>query len=389
LPQLIIGVLIIAGIIWLLGVVLAFVLKLIAFTAVNFFAMIDMLFGSWRIVPPYISWGILGVIIGTFGYFIIREKDKLNRPEIGPYIIGILCFIIVFNPIIGAVPLKSGSQKALTTEDVINESYPMKIEFTVESTTRRPEAKVIRLPRAGYYAFDVYDKSIFNTSSNTNIYPLFFDFGNVIYTTNATSIFETPVYIDGPCTVSIKYTSAYVQNMSAHLRIRELTQTPAKYITIKLNQSLSLSPNLPYADNGACPFECCVYREWIAKEDITMLAEMDENASVSFLAVKGEIVTAETGVVITTKAGTAQLLKPVSVDNVQISKDYIVYVLSYTGEGFYKVWYDGKTLNLQEGSDFKMINLPETVWWVKIINSHGQVGWSRHPELFDNKDACG
>ena len=29
-------------------------------------------------------------------------------------------------------------------------------------------------------------------------------------------------------------------------------------------------PNV-YIDKGACPFECCTYREWVARTDVTLL----------------------------------------------------------------------------------------------------------------------
>ena len=31
----------------------------------------------------------------------------------------------------------------------------------------------------------------------------------------------------------------------------------------------------------------------------------------------------------------------------------------------------------------------EFTWWVKIKTEEGAVGWTKHPENFSNKDACG
>jgi len=36
-----------------------------------------------------------------------------------------------------------------------------------------------------------------------------------------------------------------------------------------------------------------------------------------------------------------------------------------------------------------MIEYPGTVWWVKIRNARGEIGWSNQPENFDNKDRFG
>lgn len=148
-------------------------------------------------------------------------------------------------------------------------------------------------------------------------------------------------------------------------------------------------PPMPYRDYGACPFECCTYRDWIAKEDIAILQDMREDSPVAFQVQKDEKVTAETGVVVTTKLGSAKIKKSVEDGNIHIAEGTIVYLLSYSGEGFWKVWYRDKIVSLQEGTDFEMINKPETIWWVKIRNNAGQSGWSNQPDNFGNKDACG
>ena len=35
------------------------------------------------------------------------------------------------------------------------------------------------------------------------------------------------------------------------------------------------------------------------------------------------------------------------------------------------------------------ISEPETIWWVKVKNRQGQVGWTNQNEHFGNMDACG
>lgn len=69
-------------------------------------------------------------------------------------------------------------------------------------------------------------------------------------------------------------------------------------------------PPLPHYDWGACPFECCTYREWKANQTVVAYSDYKAGASVAFTIQKGEWVTAETGVVITTKAGITKVLKP-------------------------------------------------------------------------------
>jgi hypothetical protein len=38
---------------------------------------------------------------------------------------------------------------------------------------------------------------------------------------------------------------------------------------------------------------------------------------------------------------------------------------------------------------FKVIREPKSVWWVKVRNRQGKIGWSREPENFGNIDQCG
>jgi len=235
-----------------LGAIFTFAFTLIGFISVNFMAIVDKLIGSWLILPPYMSWAAIGFIVGSLVYYAAIENRNINRPEVGSLLILLSCMIVILSPVIGIIAEKSHTNKKMTTDDVIAENYPMYIEFTVESTTFRPLAKVIKLPRAGFYAFDVYDKSPFSQSASTHTYPLLVDFGITKITTNNTSIFSNPIYLDGPCTVSIKYASAYVQNQSAHLRIRELTQRPASYITISVNsplQNTDTNPAEPQQNN--------------------------------------------------------------------------------------------------------------------------------------------
>jgi hypothetical protein len=152
----------------------------------------------------------------------------------------------------------------------------------------------------------------------------------------------------------------------------------------------SASPvQLPYEDHGACPFECCTYREWIAKKGTAILQEMKENSQIAFQVEDNEKVIGLTGVVITTKAGNGKISKSAKGDNVGIDSGSVVYILSYSGEGFWKVWHQGKIISLEEGTDFEMADKPETIWWVKIKNSKGQIGWTDKPDNFGNKDSCG
>src|SRR3977135_2566011 len=52
-------------------------------------------------------------------------------------------------------------------------------------------------------------------------------------------------------------------------------------------------PNV-YIDKGACPFDCCTYREWVARTDVTLLGSPNRKRVVGRIK-KGERVLALTG----------------------------------------------------------------------------------------------
>ncbi len=151
------------------------------------------------------------------------------------------------------------------------------------------------------------------------------------------------------------------------------------------------SPRLPFVDKGACPFECCTYREWSVIKPTAIRTGMSDRSAVLFKVAKDEKVSGVTGVVITTRAGIARVLKNTKVGNVNVSKGETLYLLTYLGEGFFKVWRKGRIIeeNMTEEGSFKVISQPRSAWWVKIKNRRGQTGWSREPDNFGNKDKCG
>ena len=163
-------------------------------------------------------------------------------------------------------------------------------------------------------------------------------------------------------------------------------------------------PPIPYEDYGACPFECCAYREWIVLKDTPTYKYRDNNSVVVFKVKAGERVTAETGVVVTIIPGKVRVLKDTSLMNLgQVRKSDVIYLLTSLGEGYWRVWYKGKLYittfpiitqpgrewMIEESKDFILIQENRSIWWVKIINNRGQIGWSDEPDNFDKKDECG
>ncbi len=74
-------------------------------------------------------------------------------------------------------------------------------------------------------------------------------------------------------------------------------------LLLNILPSLAQNLKMPFRDVGACPFECCTYREWRATKDTVLLKNMSGGSTAVFKVRKGEKVEGVTGIVITTKAG--------------------------------------------------------------------------------------
>jgi len=159
------------------------------------------------------------------------------------------------------------------------------------------------------------------------------------------------------------------------------------------------APKLPYVDKGACPFECCTYRDWKAEKPITLHAEPSLRSPIVAKIAAGITVAAETGAVITSSAGTVQVLKPMKAaaistgkpSDVSLKRGDVIYTLHGVGEGYVTSWYRGKVFeaDLTDDTSSKTLTLPDYVWWAKIKTRDGKIGWTDQTRDFSNTDACG
>jgi hypothetical protein len=157
-------------------------------------------------------------------------------------------------------------------------------------------------------------------------------------------------------------------------------------------------PPSGYENWDVCPFECCIYREWSADDDIPVHKSRSDKSPVVFRLHRGEAVYGLTGVVVTEKPGVIRIDRPVQdgfikgSDKPQLSLKAgdIVYMLSPLGEGYYLFWYQGKVYRSGgdlaatpgvEGREFKM------TWWKLVKNSDGKIGWTNSSK-FNNADDC-
>ena len=166
-------------------------------------------------------------------------------------------------------------------------------------------------------------------------------------------------------------------------------------------------PPVSFEDVGACPFEGCVYREWVANRPVDVRIERRTTAPIMFHVKAGEKVTALTGVVVTLKAGRVQFREPqdlgASDGPIHIVPGQTLYLLTYQGEGYTKAWFNGRLYRDVDTATFfngvcdvdpsrcpgKIIERSQTVWWVQVRNAEGRSGWTHQPEKFNGKDALG
>ena len=169
------------------------------------------------------------------------------------------------------------------------------------------------------------------------------------------------------------------------------------YRNIKTPQRAD-GPPIPYEDYDVCSGEACAFGEWTVCQDLEIYKERDEQSPVVFQVTKGEKVNALTGVVIITKPGRAKVLKSLRKGEFEAVPGDIIYLLTYRGEGVYNFWFKGNVyiigdLDLFNDDNLEILDTPETIDWVQIQNSQGQIGWrswgrSSNELYFDYKYGC-
>lgn len=149
-----------------------------------------------------------------------------------------------------------------------------------------------------------------------------------------------------------------------------------------------------YVQQGVCPFEGCVYRQWRATASTRLHREPDDTSEVVATVLAGEVVSALTGEV---------HISPLSGRVIRSLGEFragdTVYRLSYRGEGTWDVWHNGKVAdayNLDYWSNDPVFDFgpnansaSQSTWWVRIQRSNGETGWSRETDNFEGKDQFG
>jgi hypothetical protein len=148
------------------------------------------------------------------------------------------------------------------------------------------------------------------------------------------------------------------------------------------DESKDVKPPSPYVDKGACPFECCSYKHWAVRDSVQLWDRPNGKQEVASLQ-KGEVVDGLTGEVISEPvAAKAER----DVPETPIKSGDTFYVLHYDGEGYWKVWFQGKMALVHQS--VMDIPQPKAVWWVKVRSGRGAVGWTPSDKHFLHQDSC-
>jgi hypothetical protein len=169
----------------------------------------------------------------------------------------------------------------------------------------------------------------------------------------------------------------------------------------KSKRLVSSKPPVVFVEQGACPFECCTYREWWALVPTPIYASPSSAAAPIQTLKKGERVKALTGFV-RTRAG--QFV--VTHDHGRYRTGTTIWVYSYHGEGYFLVWYarkmyvedlnfspygGGTGTRCQEGSGCwgHLTAEHKSEWWIKLRLRDGRIGWTNRGSDYANTDSCG
>jgi hypothetical protein len=155
----------------------------------------------------------------------------------------------------------------------------------------------------------------------------------------------------------------------------------AAVVSLAFVSTSGARPASPYVDVGACPFECCIYRNWHAERTVTLFDRPD-GIKIAVLD-KGEWIQALSG---ETHSIPLKIVVHREVPEASIHPGDVFYLLHYEGEFYWKIWYHGKTFDAESGDS----RLPKTTWWAKVKRQNGTIGWVRAGEgAFSNQDQCG
>lgn len=168
---------------------------------------------------------------------------------------------------------------------------------------------------------------------------------------------------------------------------------------------LTAGVSQPYVDRGVCPFECCMYRDWLARESLRVYRSERDTSEVAFTLAEGETFEGMTGNVYVDPVGVAVVTDTVTYGPNEAREQLLpgdtLYVLSPLGEGVFNMWHDGEVKEIYAfwgetglepgGVKGRLLREPKLEWWAHVRNREGQTGWINMDAVggkIGNVDAC-
>jgi hypothetical protein len=164
-------------------------------------------------------------------------------------------------------------------------------------------------------------------------------------------------------------------------------------LSVGVHDAASSEPPESFVDRGACPGECCSYGTWRAERTVDLYETPTLGARSVGRVAAGSYVEALTGEV-HTKAGLFVVRK----DGPPYRAGEVIWIYTYLGEGYYRVWRAGAMVtqeisvmpshgNPDDWGYYK--KAPESHWWVRVKTKNGLEGWTNTPGSFSGVYSCG
>jgi hypothetical protein len=161
----------------------------------------------------------------------------------------------------------------------------------------------------------------------------------------------------------------------------------------------SMLPDSVLARANACPFECCVYGDWVAGTTIPMHAAARATGHPAFTLAAGDSMKADSGVVYVTSIALVVVDDTVAYgpERARLMPGDTLVLLDPIGEGYWTAWRRGEILKevppffeswSPEGPRGRLIGTPGREWWVRAT-ARGRTGWFM-PDRYrvTGADAC-
>ena len=164
-------------------------------------------------------------------------------------------------------------------------------------------------------------------------------------------------------------------------------------IATSLAQGEDLDISNDYIVEGACPFECCTYREWGVESETQLYKGKNIESQKVVIVEPGNTVQALTGDV-----HVRPLKLSVNMDHKTHRAGETIWLLNYLGEGYYRAWKNGELISVElpfspygKTKPLKWAKIEgkyQMIWWVKLEAKNGTVGWTNQVNNFSNMDRC-